>query len=192
MEEITDILNTDEKVTDTAEKEKEIMEVLREEEEEERSREEVSIELGGEEFGVDDAEEENFLAKPAPEVQVSEDESKVTINLRDGDGGTAEEVLDLEPLLEINLNVLRTRTDLIQAMKMNQDPRSRVKFVSRPVLDDLDYLDFDNDYIIITLEEDEDDGSFLRAASRGRLRRPRGRRPGARRRPNGRRISFRG
>ena len=51
------------------------------------------------------------------------------------------------------------------------------------------YLDFDNDYIVITLENDYD--SFLRA-SRGQLRTPRRRRPLMRRRPQGRRVFIRG
>jgi len=175
----------------------------------EESREEdvISVELGGEEFDVDEvkAPEEDvlFIDKTASpeesELKVNEDENKVTITLRDedvGDGGTAEEVLDdeplladLEPLLEINLNVLRTRSDLAKAMQMNRDPKSRVRFV--PSRDEVDYLDFDNDYIVITLENDYDNDSFLRA-SRGQLRTPRRRRPLMRRRPQGRRVLIRG
>ena len=175
----------------------------------EESREEdvISVELGGEEFDVDEVKvpegEVLFIEKTASpeesELKVNEDENKVTITLRDdnvGDGGTAEEVLDdepllaeLEPLVEINLNVLRTRSDLANAMKMNRDPKSRVKFVSQPSRDEVDYLDFDNDYIVITLENDYD--SFLRA-SRGQLRTPRRRRPLMRRRPQGRRVLIRG
>merc|ERR1712192_175586 len=166
-------------------------------------------ELGGEEFDVDEvkAPEEDvlFVEKTSPpeesELKVNEDESKVTITLRDedvGDGVTAEEVLDdeplladLEPLLEINLNVLRTRSDIAKAMQMNRDPKSRVRFVSQPSRDEIDYLDFDNDYIVITLENDYDNDSFLRA-SRGQLRTPRRRRPLMRRRPQGRRVLIRG
>jgi hypothetical protein len=177
----------------------------------EESREEdvISVELGGEEFDVDEVKGPEgdvlFIEKtPSPEeseLKVNEDENKVTITLRDddvGDGGTAEEILndepllaDLEPLLEINLNVLRTRSDLAKAMKMNRDPKSRVKFVSQPIRDEVDYLDFDNDYIVITLENDYDYDSFLRA-SRGQLRTPRRRRPLMRRRPQGRRVLIRG
>ena len=177
----------------------------------EESKEEdvISVELGGEEFDVDEVKVPEgdvlFIEKTAspeePELKVNEDENKVTITLRDedvGDGGAAKEVIDdeplladLEPLLEINLNVLRTRSDLAKAMKMNRDPKSRVKFVSQPSRDEVDYLDFDNDYIVITLENDYNDDSFLRA-SRGQLRTPRRRRPLIRRRPQGRRVFIRG
>merc|ERR1719266_705797 len=177
----------------------------------EESREEdvISVELGGEEFDVDEVdipeEDDLFVDKTAlpeeAEINVNEDENKVTITLRDkdvGDGGTAKEVLDdepaladLEPLVEINLNVLRTRSDLAKAMKVNRDPKSRVRFVSQSSSDEVDYLDFDNDYIVITLENDYDYDSFLRA-SQGQLRTPRRRRPLRSRRPQARRVFIRG
>ena len=177
----------------------------------EESREEdvISVELGGEEFDVDEVDvpegDDLFIDKTAlpeeAELKVNEDENKVTITLRDedvGDGGTAKEVLDdepaladLEPLVEINLNVLRTRSDLAKAMKVNRDPKSRVRFVSQPSSDEVDYLDFDNDYNVITLENDYDYDSFLRA-SRGQLRTPRRRRPLRSRRPQARRVFIRG
>ena len=170
----------------------------------------TSEELDGEEFDVDEVKipddevlfNEKTNSTEGSEVKVNEEENKVTISLRGkhaDDGGTAKEVFKdepvltaLEPLLEINLNVLRTRSDLEKALKMNRDPKSRVKFVTEPNSDEVDYLDFDNDYIVITLENDYyDSNSFLRA-SRGQLRAPRRRRPLIRRRPQGRRVLIRG
>ena len=130
----------------------------------------TSEELGGEEFDVGEVkipdEEVLFIDKTnstkGSEVKVNQEESKETISLRGedaDDGGTAKGVFEdepvltaLEPLLEINLNVLRTRSDLEKALKMNRDPKSRVKFVTEPSTGEVDYLDFDNDYIVITLE----------------------------------------
>ena len=166
----------------------------------------TSEELDGEEFDLDEVkipdEEVLFNEKTnsteGSEVKVNEEENKVTISLRGkhaDDGGAAKDepvLTALEPLLEINLNVLRTRSDLEKALKMNRDPKSRVKFVTEPNSDEVDYLDFDNDYIVITLENDYyDSDSFLRA-SRGQLRAPRRRRPLIRRRPQGRRVLIRG
>ena len=72
--------------------------------EENREEDVISVELGGEEFDVDEVkapgEDVQFIEKTASpeesELTVNEDENKVTIKLRDenvGDGGTAEEVL---------------------------------------------------------------------------------------------------
>ena len=127
------------------------------------------------------------------QVKVNEEEDKVTVKLFDNNVEQDRTQVGREgTVVEINVNVLRTQTDLIEAMKRNLDPNSRIKFVSKPSTEDLDYLDFDNDYVVITLENDFDDGSILRASSQ--LRRPpsRRRRPQARRRPRGKRIFLQG
>ena len=127
------------------------------------------------------------------QVKVNEEEDKVTVKLFDNNVEQDRTQVGREgTVVEINVNVLRTQTDLIEAMKRNLDPNSRIKFVSKPSTEDLDYLDFDNDYVVITLENDFDDGSILQASSQ--LRRPpsRRRRPQARRRPRGKRIFLQG
>ena len=127
------------------------------------------------------------------QVKVNEEEDKVTVKLFDNNIEQDRTQVGSEgTVVEINVNVLRTQTDLIEAMKRNMDPNSRIKFVSKPSTEDLDYLDFDNDYVVITLENDFDDGSFLRASSQLRRPQSRRRRPQARRRPRGRRVLLQG
>ena len=180
----------------TAQAEEERVKVTSEEEifaEEKRVEENLEDDFQGEEILLAETDFSN-----ENEVEVDEEDNKILINLRgsnsEEDGGRAAEEVDTGPTIEINLNVIRTQADLMEAFRMNQDPRSRVKFVSRPSVDaldfvntgSLDYLDFDNDYIVITLENDFDDGSFLRASQ------PLRKRPLRRRRPRGRRVSLQG